>query len=70
LKVIALSIASWLGIDFLEKQPEVFYGEIEPGDGPSIDELNAAIKSPLTWGGETLQASLEVMRLLRPEGSS
>jgi hypothetical protein len=68
--VIALKIAGYFGIDLLPKAPEAFYGEIEPGEGPSILELHAHITPPLA-GGDTLAASLEVMRLLSaPEGSS
>jgi hypothetical protein len=69
-KVLLLSIASWIGLDFAAKDPEPFYGEIAPGPGPSILELAAAIKPPRD-SGDTLAASLQVIRLLAaPEGSS
>lgn len=65
-----LHIAGWLGFDYLPKEREPFYGEIEPEGGISIMELNALIRPPRDCG-DTLTASLEVMKLLSaPEGSS
>lgn len=62
-------IATALGIEFQNKAPDAVYGSIEPSGGMSIAEMAAKIKPPKA-GGSTLEASREVMRMMRPEGSA
>jgi hypothetical protein len=64
-----MTIAAALGIDFKTKESDPVYGSIEPQGGMSIAEMAAKIKPPKA-GGSTLEASQEVMRLMRPEGSA
>lgn len=67
LNVSAIMIAKSLGMDLTQRPEEAPYGSIEPGSGPSIAELAAAITPPRP-GGDTLAASREVLKLLSPEG--
>lgn len=64
LNITALVIARALGADLLgPAKPEAHYGELEPTSGPSIAELAAKIKPPIA-GGETLEASREVIKAM------